>query len=884
MTKPEREIEKTLEVTRRAQAAESASNKTPGISRRPLWIAAGLSIAWTAGFVATAYTFGNLALGPLAFNDFALLIAGIFAPMTVFWLIALVFQRTNPVLEDRKAFMDALDTMLTPVEAGTDKLVRIEKTIRRHVDQINAALDATETRSAKIGKELQQQLGQAFAAVADAEARAVGVKDVLARERVAMDELASSLEERAATLSTSLADAGRNVDERAEAASNALDNAGQRLSDRITALEVDLEPLLKTLDERRTALAEVGEKARQDMVSTAKSLHDELEHAGEAVISFRADLEGIEGIASKSGKLLADRAEKMTELNERINIAARSGTQALSDQEGSARDALSSGNQLIEELCERLVEVTELANRKIEESASTNESRLQAMAEIIEARIDSTAEHLRGQFQSDLQTANQMAAMFSDKLKALGPTLNQETQRIHHLSTRLADHADLITAASDKAATSLSEAGTVMDSRSENMGQFMEATSRGLKELADELAERQNEFAATAAAASDELAGISERYSEETEAFAGATGRATEAAEEAADRTAKASEEAAERTAQAAEQAAERIHTVGDNLDKQNTALVEAIQMTSDVFEVASQNFTGERESLISGTDKIIERLEKSADVMRARADEISEASEKSGDSFAAISKIFAEAANNLKVSTEHATTRAEDASRSMTQNIARALDELNQDFHKEIGELTDQASGDILMMREMLSKTLELAAEDIRDARKMAGQERDLALADMRSASDTIIRQSDELMQAIDARERALADRMRDDFLKTASLMIEQMQSSAIDIARLTSVEVPDREWRRYLGGESNVFARALVKLAPKDLRKRIKERLKNNEEFRKYAVRYVKDFEALIARASADSRSRTLSVTLISSEIGRLYVVLAQCMKRLN
>jgi hypothetical protein len=53
---------------------------------------------------------------------------------------------------------------------------------------------------------------------------------------------------------------------------------------------------------------------------------------------------------------------------------------------------------------------------------------------------------------------------------------------------------------------------------------------------------------------------------------------------------------------------------------------------------------------------------------------------------------------------------------------------------------------------------------------------------------------------------------------------------------------------------------------------------------DFREQVNRYVNDFEAMLRRVLADRDGNTLAVTLLSSDMGKLYVALAQAIERLR
>ena len=64
-------------------------------------------------------------------------------------------------------------------------------------------------------------------------------------------------------------------------------------------------------------------------------------------------------------------------------------------------------------------------------------------------------------------------------------------------------------------------------------------------------------------------------------------------------------------------------------------------------------------------------------------------------------------------------------------------------------------------------------------------------------------------------------------------------------------------------------------------------REILRHYEEepdFRDQVNRYIHDFEAMLRRVLADRDGTALGVTLLSSDMGKLYVALAQAIERIR
>lgn len=133
------------------------------------------------------------------------------------------------------------------------------------------------------------------------------------------------------------------------------------------------------------------------------------------------------------------------------------------------------------------------------------------------------------------------------------------------------------------------------------------------------------------------------------------------------------------------------------------------------------------------------------------------------------------------------------------------------------------------------------------------------------------------------DARnERETAD--RDSFGKRASLLIEAMNSAAIDITKTFGDDVSDSAWAAYLKGDRGVFTRRAVRLLDAGDAREITRHYDADSGFREQVNRYIHDFEAMLRVVLAQRDGSPVAVTLLSSDMGKLYVVLAQAIERLR
>ena len=122
------------------------------------------------------------------------------------------------------------------------------------------------------------------------------------------------------------------------------------------------------------------------------------------------------------------------------------------------------------------------------------------------------------------------------------------------------------------------------------------------------------------------------------------------------------------------------------------------------------------------------------------------------------------------------------------------------------------------------------------------------------------------------------------ENFTRRVALLTESLNSTAIDVTKLLSNEVTDTEWAAYLKGDRGIFTRRAVRLLDSGEVREILLEYENNSEFREHVNRYIHDFEAMLRGVLATRDGSAISVTLLSSDIGKLYVALAQAIERLR
>lgn len=132
-------------------------------------------------------------------------------------------------------------------------------------------------------------------------------------------------------------------------------------------------------------------------------------------------------------------------------------------------------------------------------------------------------------------------------------------------------------------------------------------------------------------------------------------------------------------------------------------------------------------------------------------------------------------------------------------------------------------------------------------------------------------------------ARSRA-EEQVDNDFARRVALITESLNSNAIDIARAMDVDVSDTSWASYLKGDRGIFTRRAVRLLDTGEAKAVAQLYDDDRGFRDNVSRYIHDFEAMLRQLLSTRDGHALGVTLLSSDMGKLYVALAQAIERLR
>ncbi len=307
----------------------------------------------------------------------------------------------------------------------------------------------------------------------------------------------------------------------------------------------------------------------------------------------------------------------------------------------------------------------------------------------------------------------------------------------------------------------------------------------------------------------------------------------------------------------------ELIAAAGPEAERLNAAAKEA----SDALD-AARTALGERRTAIDTL----------ADAIEARLTAVREGTTTLGEAIVQVDGEAAKLADSTSPKLVEALIRVRETA---TQAAERAREALGTIIPRSAEALGDAG-------RQALEKAV---ADQVEGQVARIAVISEAALESARVASTKLEEQMDRIAQTSASVDAQIAEGKseieksdRDNFSRRVALLIDSLNSTSIDVTKLLSNDASDSAWASYLRGDRGVFTRRAVKLIENGEAREITRHYEDDAEFREQVNRYIHDFEALLRPILSTRDGSALAVIVLSSDMGKLYVALAQAIERLR
>lgn len=336
----------------------------------------------------------------------------------------------------------------------------------------------------------------------------------------------------------------------------------------------------------------------------------------------------------------------------------------------------------------------------------------------------------------------------------------------------------------------------------------------------------------------------------------------------------------------------EESGTFVSRLTDDSVRLLEIIRSSADHSEGALSDSIGKAEARLSQFQLQTSALHATITDAESKgsllSDHIGRASEQSFASLKTVETLEARLAGIAEQSSwvaEQARSELRSAIASLEEASGDTLGKLRADQAGAVREIAENigSQGSDAIER-ALRRGARDAIKELEEAARNAGERGREAASQLRDQLAMVNELAGNLEQRV-AHAREIAEEQVDsDFTRRMALITESLNSSSIDISKAFDSEVTDSAWTSYLRGDRGIFTRRAVRLLDNQEARAISEIYEVDGEFRETVNRYIHDFEAMLRSVLSTRDGNALAVTLLSSDMGKLYVALAQAIERLR
>jgi hypothetical protein len=654
----------------------------------------------------------------------------------------------------------------------------------------------------------------------------------------------------------------RNVARRMTEASALMRSEQARLEASLAHVAGQLAREKGELSEANDKLMTLGEEAVHRMKVASVAMRDEVETLSRygqslkfAATSARADL----------AVLLADLPKAQLETRHMVTALQEAGVTA--HERAGALDAqlaaLTSRGREADEIAggaaqklaahlSRVEGVSATAGAKLEEAAST-------MTNAIDAALERAA------------TAGDAARQNMDAQGAAMVALVDQTQAA--LGRMGTDSAEAITQRVDDVTEKLEALGALLASQSETTATLLNSVRENLDGVDTRFATLDDEGVKRAERLTSALATLDQHTAALTGSLATSTG--------SADTLISKTETLLTALDSSVREIDETLPAALDRLESKAEASRAKVAETAPVVAQVERDASSALDRLIEA-EALITKQRAALDAMVGDTDARLNASR---DAAAQLVASVESAEETTRKLAEGAGAQLVEAMVRVRETAQTAAERAREAIYAAIPDATAQFTEST---REALTKAI---SDEVQSHMADLAAAAERAVETASKASDKLMRQMLTISETSAAVEARIAEARedvekgdRDNFARRVALLIESLNSTAIDVTKIMSNDVTDSAWASYLRGDRGVFTRRAVRLLDSGEAKEIVRKYDDDGDFREQVNRYIHDFEAMLRNVLATRDGSALGVTLLSSDMGKLYVALAQAIERLR
>lgn len=967
-----------LELTHDQQIEQEDSSawSTSTNRRRNLLIGSFLTSGlWIAAFAYGVYwamTSGQIDV--VSAGSIGILIGASCAPLCLIWIVTLVLQRSDPLLERRLAIARTLQASIAPVDAAEAKLDRMLQRLQRDVGTVDQTVMLASERIGALEDRFKDQVSNLFSTTTDAEAKSASIREQLRRERDSMEGLIEILSAHLKDMRDTMDTVTEKALQTEMGSRDAFNKAAKTFEDQYSALlsasdttTQGIGKAMNGLAERTTALDAAALSVTQKLGKGAAALKAHEQDYRDFVTQFSEDFKSFDGsidtrlVALEAAQNRLDKAGGST-----ANTLEALGTQTAQTVE-DALNKTANAATVLETHKDNVAAFMQNTLASLDDAQQQYQANLETFKDHTRSLSAQAVQHI-----GDVQSAQDMAAkdlyhaiqsnadQWITDLSKFNAFISDTTERagsiaatrIEAAKAALMESVDKVTQTSEEQINALHTAMDVrkdaiivalkdhegvLDSqhsaveaqvkRFDDVGGTMTAAvstaAQDVSQLREDFESSVKTLGVAAKSNAQQVLAELAAVSEQTKALESVPGNLTEAWSSALDDARKSAEDIrAQSETQFADmtKVAAQMQSASDDVTKTVQKSLDTLnEMTSHVDEGATSS--AEKVSHIQEMMTVIDAatleaqakldtLAQGFESLKATSSETSivdltdletaktqmeeaiagfetmakELREKASSNTQEIAKTYNQTLEDAKTLARETDGAAQEAALNIAKSANHAIDLARMKW----SEFSEEKQAAALIHFETVASRVSAALNDTSDQVQKRIDEidetsRTVVTRLAEDASSAALRNK-ETMDRVEQLTRRVETHTTSDLIRASSLIVDALNSLSIDISKSLNSTLTDEDWSKYLAGDKSIFTRQTVQAMPKSDREALRRRLDKDDDLKETVFRYMKDFELLMSRAMRGNEPTSLSVAIVSSDIGKLYVALSQAIRRLN
>jgi len=798
----------------------------------PIITAFVISIFWLSSGTYYFITYnGATSLASMPLQDIAVYMSAGCIPLIAIWLAALVFLRTDPLREHRLALSHGLDGVLSPIDIAQKRLDNMLQSLHKELHNVEATSDLAVTRISELEGRFSGQITILFESLTKAEKQAQQLQNNLATQTQDTRLLSEQLEQRSIKIGDKLQNLVSLIQDAADQSDQKAQDITQQLSQQTQDLNNNSQQITHTLSRLGEELNQLTADMQTAATQTNKHFHENItsletqqQSISDAMAELRNDTETVCQKIGLHAQDIATLSHKTREEGTLIEDTLRKNTETLSQ---AAMNAMTQAKESGELFGMQARRISRSFNSSIEQSRHELDDFITLQEQKLDQLQQSTLDRL-----SDLQT-----------------TCNTVCE---DLSRRNEDFTQSLIVRQDVAREQLNHLSQDIENKLTQQNNVFEQTLRRHEQKsitslnALQLDTEQN--------LSQQLNLLQDHFSHHVKALENRARVATSSVRQQADELAEKLEEVNQLNAQNTDldQKAERLLSDGqarmaqyqqtiNNMESETAKAAEAF----DNLKQFSQESMQDLRSLTEGINKaakqsqeiketIEESGERETDFLQQKQS-IKEASQDAQKSIEALYQELSQAAENIYLASASAT--------EATDETLRAISYQENGLNQLINALQKEA---VQLQSVLPTPATTMGAEQHKQDHKAHEEERA--------------------------------------FSELSTQILEKLNALSIDIARSIEDDLPDMAWDDFLKGDKTIFTRRLRRLTGRKNKTLITTRYHQDPDFKRDVDDYIRLFEDMMRQAMHIAPNGPLTLSLISSDTGKAYIVLAQALEKIN